>query len=353
MRLMAALLLVVLLAVCGADEGSTRVPRWRLTYAARQVASTEFGAIGVTGQGQAWALLLEKNRRDPSRPRWAMRRWDGASWRPTALPEGVRGFNPKFAASPSGDDLWMFTGDRPFQLTGGRWVHRAWGGRFERGSVAVVAEDDVWISEYGGPDDYMEAGLGHWDGRSWKPVPRPSTFGYAISHLAAPGGGELWALIETGKGSAVIRRNGSGWVPTPSLPPAPGCPPSPAGGFSGMTARAQDDVWLYTAAGARRSGSCKVPDRGMVAHWDGTAWTWPNLPLAETWLPAVRADRVGGVWYKSVDQGWELPVTLGACLVTFTSAARSRYPRPSSPGVSPGRPGRAARGSTPPTAGSS
>ncbi|MEV4245755.1 hypothetical protein AB0J63_20360 [Streptosporangium canum] len=291
--------LVLLLAVCGADEHWTPVATWRLTYAVQgltgAVSSTEFGAIGVTGQGRAWALLQE-SRRESSSWSWTMLRWGGASWRPTALPKGVSGSNAEFAASPSGDDLWMFTGDRPFQLTGGRWVYRPWAGRFARESVAVGAKDDVWISEYGGPDDYAAAGLSHWDGRSWKPVPKPSTYDYEVSRVAAPGRGELWALIDhLPEGAAVIRRNGSGWATT-ALPLKPGCPPSPARGFYGMAARAHDDVWLITQDAAQRSGSCEVPDRGLVARWDGTAWTWLSLPLAATWLPAVRADRVGGVW---------------------------------------------------------
>ncbi|MCP2352871.1 hypothetical protein [Nonomuraea roseoviolacea] len=293
--------LVVLLAVCGADAHAPRVASWRLTHAVRgwpgEVTSTDIGAMGVTGQGQAWALLAERSGSGRgSGPRsWSMLRWDGASWRRAPLPEGAEGSDPRFAASPSGDDLWLFTGDRPFQLTGGRWTHRPWRGAFTRASVAAGAKDDVWVSEYGGPDDYAEAGLSHWDGRSWSPVPQPSAYGHEVSRLAAPGRGELWAVVD-GMGQArVIRWNGSGWAATP-LPPAPGCPPAPAGGFYGMAARARDDVWLITQAAAARSGSCAVPDRGLVARWDGTAWTWPDLPLTQTWLPDVAADRVGGVW---------------------------------------------------------
>ncbi|MFC7586800.1 hypothetical protein ACFQYP_26015 [Nonomuraea antimicrobica] len=191
----------------------------------------------------------------------------------------------------------MFTGDRPFQLTGDRWVHRPWASRFARESVAVGAKDDVWISEYGGPDDYSGSGLSHWDGGSWKPVPESSPYGDHdwVSRVAAPDRGEVWAVAHSQGVATVIRRDSSGWVTTP-LPPAPGCPPSPAGGFYGMAARAHDDVWLVTQSRSERSGSCELPGRGMVARWDGTAWTWLDLPLTATWLPAVRADRVGGVW---------------------------------------------------------
>ncbi|NUW39380.1 hypothetical protein [Nonomuraea rhodomycinica] len=292
MKILAALAL--LLAVCGADAHAVRPATWRLTYALQgptgEVSSTDFGAMGVTGQGQAWALLQENRGR-----RWTMLHWDGASWRRAAPPEGVSGGDAEFAASPAGDDLWMFAGNRPFQLTGGRWVHRPWPGRFARGSVAAGARDDVWIAEYGGPDDYSEAGLSHWDGRSWSPVPGPGSHDHELSRVAASGEGELWAVAEAMGQARVTRRDGSGWAATP-LPPAPGCPPAPAGGFHGMAARARDDVWLITQGAARRSGSCAVPDRGLVARWDGAAWRWLDLPLAGTWLPTVRADRVGGVW---------------------------------------------------------
>ncbi|MFI9597191.1 hypothetical protein [Nonomuraea sp. NPDC052265] len=284
-----AAVLALLLAVCGADVQATWAATWRLTYAVRGWT----GTIGATGQGQAWALLQHDRQQTSS----TMLRWDGASWRTTVLPKGVSAYNARFAASPLGDDLWMFSGDRPFQLTGGQWVSRPWTSKYERGSVAVGAKDDVWISEHGGPDDYSGSGLSHWDGHSWKPVPKPSPYGDLdqISLVAAPNGGEAWALIHPPGATTVIRRNGSGWVTAP-LPPAPGCPPSPAGRFYGMAARAHDDVWLVTQGAFERSGSCEVPDRGMIVRWDGTAWRWLNLPLAKTWLPAIRADRVGGVW---------------------------------------------------------
>ncbi|MEV0201748.1 hypothetical protein [Nonomuraea sp. NPDC050691] len=301
MRFMAVL--VVLLAVCGADDHATRVATWRLTHTAQgltgRVDSTRIGSIGVMGQGQgqAWAVLAEENGRKGGSWSWTMLRRDGVSWRPAPPPKGVRGSGAWFAASPSGDDLWLFAGDRPFQLAGGRWVYRPWPSRFARESVAVGARDDVWISEYGGPDDYSGSGLRHWDGRSWEAVPKPSPYGDLdqVSRVAASGRGEVWAVVHAAGEATVIRRDGSGWATTP-LPPAPGCPPAPAGVFYGMAARARDDVWLITQGAAQRSGSCEVPDRGLVARWDGTAWRWLDLPLAGAWLPAVRADRAGGVW---------------------------------------------------------
>ncbi|RVX40728.1 hypothetical protein EDD27_3149 [Nonomuraea polychroma] len=171
-----------------------------------------------------------------------------------------------------------------------------------RESVAVGAKDDVRISEYGGPDDYVGSGLSHWDGRSWKQVPTSSPYGDHdwVSRVAATGGGEVWAVIHSQGVATVTRRDGSGWATTP-LPPAPGSSRARLPSFArrrlyGMAARAHDDAWLVTQGGSVRSGSCEVPDRGMVARWDGTAWTWLDLPLTESWLPAVRADRVGGVW---------------------------------------------------------
>ncbi|MFG3441985.1 hypothetical protein ACGF0J_32470 [Nonomuraea sp. NPDC047897] len=162
--------------------------------------------------------------------------------------------------------------------------------------LGYLERDDVWISEYGGSDDYQRAGLSHWDGRSWRSVPKPSTYGYEVSRLSAPDRGELWALIDHPDGTAVIRRKGSGWAGAAPLPPQPCCPSSPARGFHGLAARAHDDVWVITQDAAWRAGPGTVPDRGLVARWDGSAWTWLNLPLDATWLPAVRADRVGGVW---------------------------------------------------------
>ncbi|MCA2228025.1 hypothetical protein [Nonomuraea aurantiaca] len=281
--------LVLLLAVCGADVQAIWTGTWRLTYAVRGWT----GTIGATGQGQAWALFQHDRQQTSS----TMLRWDGVSWRTAVPPKGVSAYEAEFAASPAGDDLWMFSGNRPFQLSGGRWVYRPWTSRYDRGFVAIGAKDDVWVSEHGGPDDYSGSGLSHWDGRSWKPVRKPSPYGDLdqISLVAAPGRGEAWAVIHPPGTTTVIRRDGSGWATAP-LPSAPGCPSSPAGGFYGMAARAHDDVWLVTQGAFERSGPCEVPDRGMVVRWDGTTWRWLNLPLAKTWLPAIRADRVGGVW---------------------------------------------------------
>ncbi|WP_344895854.1 hypothetical protein [Nonomuraea antimicrobica] len=81
--------------------------------------------------------------------------------------------------------------------------------------------------------------------------------------------------------STMLRWNGASW--RTAVPPT-------------ASTAARDDVWLVTQGAFERSWSCGVPGRGMVVRWDGTAWRWLNLPLAKTWLPAVRADRGGGVW---------------------------------------------------------
>ncbi|MBT2227909.1 hypothetical protein [Nonomuraea sp. NEAU-A123] len=171
-------------------------------------------------------------------------------------------------------------------LAGGRWVYRPWASAYDRGLVAVGAKDDVWISEHGGPDDYSGSGLSHWDGRSWKPVRKPSPYGDLdqISRVAAPGKGEVWAVIHPSGPATVLRRGRVRMGHHPPAP-APGCPPSPAGTFFGMAARAHDDVWLVTQGGFERSGSCEVPDRGMVARWDGTAWRWLDQPPTASFIP--------------------------------------------------------------------
>ncbi|GAA3233240.1 hypothetical protein GCM10020216_053240 [Nonomuraea helvata] len=122
MRLLVALLL--LLAGCGAAE-EKRAPlveeakaTWRLTHTGRGVGV--YGPIAATGPNEAWSMIRRKSTAPAS-----LMRWDGASWRPAVMPKGFgRSLYGTLAASPSGNDLWLFCdscGDGPWQLVEGRW----------------------------------------------------------------------------------------------------------------------------------------------------------------------------------------------------------------------------------------
>lgn len=306
MRVLVVLLL--LLAGCGAVEQvpALRVEEakatWRLTHTGRGAD----GWMAATGPKEAWLIVQH----EPLAPSWSIMRWDGTSWLPAVLPKGFKWvYSAMFATSPTGDDLWLFGGDRPWQRVEGRWVARPWSSRYTRASVAVASRNEVWIAETGDPDSYVGAALSRWDGASWRRVPKPDPFDdYAlVEHVVAAGPGELWGLVADQGMIRVIRRDGSRWallpspsMPVPSSPARRGCEhqPTPALRVKALAAAARNEAWALADIEVKPSGSCGsgASARQAVLHWNGTSWQQANLPLGSTTLTSIRADKVGGVW---------------------------------------------------------
>jgi len=212
---------LALLASLGVGSSGARVSveHWRVVY--RAPGTDTFADIGDDGSTSVWAV--------GSRGEFPLvGRWDGARWRvvPGPLPSGVRG-----------------------TLT----------------SVAVVAEDDVWVSGN-----------------------RPS-------------------------GSLCTKRllahwTGSGWtvLPNPPIPPLPNGKVQRCSRLDAVGASSPNDVW---AAGAVLAESDEGPgrDRFFAEHWNGSNLSLTMIPVSYTmasgaWVGAVIPASPSDVWVVGANE---------------------------------------------------
>ncbi|ROO87082.1 hypothetical protein EDD29_4672 [Actinocorallia herbida] len=121
------------------------------------------------------------------------------------------------------------------------------------------SSDDIW----------------HWDGASWRQIPRPAGANGHTVHFAADG---PWAATPAG----LQIWDGSAWRLTPYPAPFDGASLSWAVGVPDSDGR-----WI----------SLKIRDgEGGILHWDGSAWTaYPAMPDAAGQVVVDEAGRIWGV----------------------------------------------------------
>ncbi|MGW4407548.1 hypothetical protein ACWEJ6_26235 [Nonomuraea sp. NPDC004702] len=121
--------------------------------------------------------------------------------------------------------------------------------------------------------------------------------------LARGQGGALWAAGVQGAHRIQLARWDRGrWqrVPDLALPHAKGEPRAWLA-CDGMVATGPDDVWV-AAYWTWNASDESEPGRQVLAHWNGSAWSWHTGKVA---LPDREADLApdgqGGVWLTSLD----------------------------------------------------
>jgi len=147
---------------------------------------------------------------------------------------------------------------------------------------------DIWGS---GPSDAWitaDTGLLHWDGTAWTALPATSTgLLYSIfSRVSGTAKDDVWlAGLTPGPQTFTVafsHYDGATWSA-----------PTDAGlGFGeiyGLFANAKNDVWAV----GKDEGN---PVRGIVLHYDGTAWTHVH--------DDPRADIFAGVWASGANDVW-------------------------------------------------
>jgi len=140
-------------------------------------------------------------------------------------------------------------------------------------AVETLRSDDVWAVGRSGSAGLIE----RFDGTSWKPVDHPDAGG-ELTGVAVLSDTDVWVV-----GHDLLHYDGSRWrVFQPPPPPAPG---DVVAGFNDVTAIAPDDVW---AAGTEVTVSGHT--RGIVAHWNGGAWSIVDTPATNSgWSSALQA----------------------------------------------------------------
>lgn len=194
----------------------------------------------------------------------------------------------------------------------------------ERPSIATGFLDRVHGT---GPDDVWAVGEGnpgmHWNGASWEAVPRLATFPGVVTGVFARARYDVWIC---GYSDTAMRFDG-GWAPVP-LP----------GGCYAVIAISANDAWAFHGSAAKHwdgtswtasrngldsatsvnaawalSGSnvWAVGEKGLVARWDGGAWSSTRFDAGvPTSYPPEPPPQFNGVWGSAADDVWVVGSTL-------------------------------------------
>lgn len=165
-------------------------------------------------------------------------------------------------------------------------------------AVSGTGPNDVWaVGTKTLPNNLTRTYALHWDGSTWTAVPTPNAGTPktgVLSGVVALAPDDAWAVGSTsGQGgperTLVLHWDGSAWsiVPSPNKGPWPN-------GLADVTAVSATDVWAvgtwFTKA---------FVDRSLTLRWDGSAWhrvTSPNPGPREVRLSGVSAVSASDVW---------------------------------------------------------
>lgn len=247
--------LVFIAALAGAvgavlPAGPVQAASWAVVPTPNaSTGDNELSAIDAIGATDGWAVGTADH--SPAQPfrRPVTMRWTGGSW------QAVR--TPALA-----DDGGLLAVD---------------------GTASNIAWAVGWQHVPAGPPGTVGLApvVERWDGRSWSLVPAP------VPADAGPGGALLsgvktfaadraWAVGSYSFGSfdrnrtLIERWDGQRWTVTPS--PNPDAANNTLSAVDGVSA---DDVWAVGNMGQDGNGGTT---RGLVAHWDGAAWSHVAVP---------------------------------------------------------------------------
>ena len=291
---------------------------------------TVFTSVAASSRADAWATGLSGNAKG-TKLQTVIRHWTGKTWRSVTLPAKTEKAWAKTdpfiteVGAASSRSVWVFGGfyGGYLRLNGSRWsVATLPGGGAKSGNlleidaVKVFSGSNAWA--FGVLDSLSsstDAGVpyaAHYNGKKWSRVGVPGSG--AISAVAAPSAGEIWAVEDataglTGLGirsainrTAALSASGTapvvlewtastGWVQA-ALQPAL----SDSDVITSAAAEPNGDIWIGGSAPNKASGTTPV-----AADWNGTAWSSvSDLPMKASstdWaLEAMAPDGSGGLW---------------------------------------------------------
>ncbi|MFL6076206.1 MAG: hypothetical protein ACJ73S_22675 [Mycobacteriales bacterium] len=171
--------------------------------------------------------------------------------------------------------------------------------------ISAVSPTDIWavgsVALLAGTDVRGVTLTEHYDGRSWSVVPSPNaTVRNVLNGVVATGPNDVWAVGDTidttgtnlPDRTLVEHWNGVAW----SIVRSPNALVEDA--LAGVTAVSPTDMWAVGTA-VDRTGNVPLA-RTLTLHWDGAAWSVvasPNGPTGDTQLAATSAvPTTGEVW---------------------------------------------------------
>jgi hypothetical protein len=322
----AAVIGVLALLGLGAVTGPARAAEetgWRIATVSPTYSGDEFRDVAATSPDDAWAVgegpCCGTDDRQVSH-------WDGASWRPVALPavpQDVRYPSLSAVGASSANDVWVFGKGMDGPAFGHHWDGTAW-------QTTVLGEDDdIKDSAVIGPADVWVAGTGtayqplveHYDGAQWTDTPLPATL-WDVDAISASATDDVWLMGSDATGPVMLHWTGSEWH-TVALPPPPL--------DDGVRVAAQDvlatgphDAWATGAL--THEGVVPGP---VLWHWNGRCWSLVRLDAPDDSLNTLASDGDGGVWVVSSGP------RPGADLLHYSGGTLTREPVPAEPGTTP------------------
>lgn len=159
--------------------------------------------------------------------------------------------------------------------------------------VSAASSTDVWaVGSYRDSDDIDWSLILHWNGSAWLQVTSPGAFLSSVSAISSSAAFAAGTYVNQRNGryrTMVLRWDGAAW----SKLPAPTS--NKVGGWlNGISATSPTDVWT---AGERINSAGS--QKGMMIHWDGTAWKRTIPPQ-----PALRRRDLNDVIALSASDAW-------------------------------------------------
>jgi hypothetical protein len=246
--------------------------------------------------------------------------WNGAWWHETPQEDPTNdGLFDVEAIAP--DDAWAVgyqnSSIDPLAMhwDGQRWVvistpspgftHYLYG-------LDAIASDDVWAVGSFTTDENLWPLALHWDGALWTQVRTvdPAPYSELFYGISAVSSDEVWAVgrqeVEPFTYQPLIARwDGAQWSVVEAASP----PAGESAHLYEVSAISPTDAWAVGWYGD------PFPDRPMIQHWDGTSWSFvqvPTYPGAATLLgiEAIATDDVWAVGGFATLEGGGRPITL-------------------------------------------
>lgn len=189
--------------------------RWRATKQPMS-SNSSLESVAVAGANDVWAV--GEDRDDPSLPKPLVMHWNGSAWQLVPGPAVPTGSFDEVQVAPDGS-IWTAgwaSIDGKEHAVVYRYARGAWQPlttgleeSINGNALTVIANNDAWLG--------LNAGLAHYDGKSWKLTDDVPADGSQIpTALAAAGPKDIWAVGvnhgSTGELPLVLHYDGSDWT---------------------------------------------------------------------------------------------------------------------------------------------
>jgi len=256
-------------------------------------AANELHGVVAVSPNDAWAVgHYSESVGGPLRN--LIEHWDGKSWSIVPTPNPSQTENGlKDVAASGPNDVWAVgysvVGTRATTLVE-HWDGQRWsvvrtsdltssGGGADLEALSIVSENDIWAVGSQPSGVLIE----HWDGSTWSVIDAPTSEDHGfLTSVDASGPNDVWAAGWTsgnGPGNqatppVVEHYDGTQWEIV-ELPDAP----APYAVPLAVTAVSSRDVWIAGWTAASNRSDHYAGYRALVAHWDGSGWTYPDTGL--------------------------------------------------------------------------